>query len=178
VRELIVQHVQNIVAAMSPWLVGAAAGFLVLWFVLFCRMTKPFAQVAKRFCELMPWQKFIVICAFSIFTLWGGYKERTPSGAALPDGFTSLMESSGGKGVAMIEGRATGSSLRLLGFIDGSQTPSFERALDIEVSSVEDMYRYVTLRGAVNDSGFSVQIARREPRYAAFASVVLMVERE
>ena len=84
-------------------------------------------------------------------------------GAPLPGVFISAMENGGGKGVVMIEGRASGSSLRLQGFIDGSQTPSFEGTLAIEISSVEDMYRYETLRGAENSGNFTVQIPGPPP---------------
>ena len=82
-------------------------------------------------------------------------------GVKLPDGFTQRMKNAGGKGVVMIEGRASGSFLRLQGCIDESTTPDIEGTLDIEISSVEDMYRFVTLRGAHNNSNFTVHIPGR-----------------
>ncbi len=73
-------------------------------------------------------------------------------GAPFPGRFISAIENGGGKGVVMIEGCASGSSLRLQGFIDGSQTPSFEGSLAIEISSVEDMYRWYNSRGLSGES--------------------------
>ncbi len=83
---------------------------------------------------------------------------RLNGGAELPDGFMQIMKNAGGKGVVMIEGRASGSFLRLQGCVDESTTPGIEGSLDIEISSVEDMYRFVTLRGAHNDPNFTVHI--------------------
>lgn len=92
-------------------------------------------------------------CEATVDTLAGG--------KALPDGFAQRMENAGGKGVVMIEGRASGSFLRLQGYIDGSTTPGIEGTLDIEISSVEDMYRFVTLRGAHGNPNFTVRIPGR-----------------
>ncbi len=79
-------------------------------------------------------------------------------GMMLPDAFVQAMESNGGKGVVMVEGRGYGSSLRLRGQVGESAQPSFEGTLNIEVSSVEDMYRYVSLRGAHSNPFFTAQI--------------------
>lgn len=83
------------------------------------------------------------------------------AGKKLPDRFAQGMKNADGKGVVMIEGRTSGSSLRLQGYIDESTTPDIEGTLDIEISSVEDMYRFVTLRGAHNNSNFTVHIPGR-----------------
>lgn len=80
--ELVVQSVQKAVAAMTPWLVGTAAGLFVLWLIILCYKCKPFAKELKWFFGLTPLHKFVVICTVSFFTLWGGSKERgiLPSG--------------------------------------------------------------------------------------------------
>ena len=74
------------------------------------------------------------------------------NGAELPDGFAQIMKNAGGKGVVMIEGRAVGKDLRLQGYIDESTTPGIEGTLDIEISSVEDMYRWYNSRGLSGES--------------------------
>ena len=65
--ELIVQSVQKAVAAITPWLVGTAVGFFVLWLIMLCYKAKPFAKELKWFFSLTPWHKFIVICTVSFF---------------------------------------------------------------------------------------------------------------
>lgn len=72
-------------------------------------------------------------------------------GATLPAAFLSHMESSGNKGVIMIEGRAAGADLFLRGYLDSSQQPLLEGRLNINVSSVEDMYRWMNLRAVCGD---------------------------
>lgn len=89
--ELIVQSVQKVVAAMTPWLVGTAIGFFVLWLILLCYKAKPFAKELKWFFSLTPWHKFIVVCVFCFFTLWGGSKERGILPPGLIDGITSTV---------------------------------------------------------------------------------------
>ena len=89
--ELIVQSVQKAVAAMTPWLVGTAIGFFVLWLIMLCYKAKPFAKELKWFFSLTPWHKFIVICTVSFFTLWGGSKERGILPPSLIDGITSTV---------------------------------------------------------------------------------------
>ena len=73
-------------------------------------------------------------------------------GADLPVRFLREMRLSGGKGVIMVEGRASGSALSLQAFIDESPTPAFEGTLDIKISPVEDMYRWMCLRNVCDDS--------------------------
>ena len=83
-------------------------------------------------------------------------------GAELPDAFARRMRNAGGRGVVMVEGRSSGKDLKLKGYIDGdSTTVASEGRLDIEISSVEDMYRYVTLRGAHANPNFIVNIPGR-----------------
>lgn len=89
--ELIIQSVQKAVAAITPWLVGTAAGFFVLWLIMFCYKAKPFAKEIKWFFSLAPWHKFIVVCVFCFFTLWGGSKERCILPPGLIDGITSTV---------------------------------------------------------------------------------------
>ena len=89
--ELIVQSVQKAVAAITPWLVGTAIGFFVLWLAMLCYKAKPFAKELKWFFSLTPWHKFIVVCVFCFFTLWGGSKERGILPPGLIDGITSTV---------------------------------------------------------------------------------------
>ena len=79
-------------------------------------------------------------------------------GATLSAEFLSHMANSGEKGVILIEGRAAGTNLFLRGYLDNSQQPLLEGKLNINVSSVEDMYRWMNVRGA---SGESVQYPSR-----------------
>lgn len=89
--ELIIQSVQKAVAAITPWLVGTAAGFFVLWLIMLCYKAKPFAKELKWFFSLTPWHKFIVVCVFCFFTLWGGSKERGILPTGLIDDISSTM---------------------------------------------------------------------------------------
>jgi len=89
--------------------------------------------------------------------------DRLAGGKELPDGFAQRMKNSGGKGVVMIEGRASGSFLRLQGYIDESTTPGIEGTLDIEISSVEDMYRWMCLRNVCGDQS-GLQSRLDQPR--------------
>ena len=57
---------------------------------------KPFAKEIKWFFSLAPWHKFIVVCVFCFFTLWGRSKERgiLPSGLIddIPSAVTRVVE--------------------------------------------------------------------------------------
>lgn len=75
-------------------------------------------------------------------------------GVALPEGFVKVMEKAGGRGVIMVEGRSSGLALRLSGAFDEFAPSVVEGELDIRMKSVEDMYRFVSLRGAENTPGF------------------------
>ena len=79
---IIAQYVHKAIEAATPWLVGTAVGFFLLWLAMLIREKKPFAKELKWFFSLTPLHKFIVICTVSFFTLWGGSKERgiLPSG--------------------------------------------------------------------------------------------------
>lgn len=87
--DMIAQYIQKFVEAATPWLVCAATGLFVLWLILLCYRAKPFEKEIKRFFNLTPWHKFIVICAISFLTLWGGSKE----GAILPSGLVNDISS-------------------------------------------------------------------------------------
>ncbi len=89
--ELIVQYVQNAVAAATPWLAGAAVGFVLLWLVMFMREKCPFAKEMKWFSGLAPLHRFIVVCALCFFTLWGGSKERNGVLSGLTGGVSSAL---------------------------------------------------------------------------------------
>ena len=90
--ETICQYAGEVMNAATPWLVGMAVGLLLLWLVLLMRERKPFTKELKWFDALAPLHKFIVVCAVSFFTLWGGSKERRgplPSGPT--DGISSAL---------------------------------------------------------------------------------------
>jgi len=76
VIEAILRGIQKGINAATPWLVGTAAGFFLLWLALLIRERKPFAKELKWFSGLAPLHKFIVVCTVCFFTLWGGSKER------------------------------------------------------------------------------------------------------
>lgn len=61
--ELVVQYVQTAVAAATPWLAGVAVGFVLLWLSSFTREKKPFAEALKWFGGLVPWHRFMAVCA-------------------------------------------------------------------------------------------------------------------
>ena len=73
-------------------------------------------------------------------------------GAALPEAFVRHLRENGGRGVVLLEGRAAGSSLRLVGRVGGNAGSVAAGALDIRVSSVEDMYRWACLRHVCGDA--------------------------
>ena len=89
--ETIVQYVHQAIEAATPWLVGTAMGFFVLWLIMLCYKAKPFARELKWFFSLTPWHKFIVICTVCFFTLWGGSKERGILPSGLIDNISSTM---------------------------------------------------------------------------------------
>ena len=89
--ETICQYVNKIMNAATPWLVGTAIGFFILWLVLLCHKARPFAREIKWFCELGPLHKFIFVGVFCFFTLWGGSKERGILPPGLIDGITSTV---------------------------------------------------------------------------------------
>ena len=91
VLETALRHIQKLVDAATPWLVGAAAGFFALWLFMLCRRARPFAMELKRFSGLAPWRRFLVVCVFGLLTLWGGSKERGVLPAGLIDGVSSAM---------------------------------------------------------------------------------------
>ena len=88
---IIAQYVHKAIEAATPWLVGTAAGFFVLWLIMLCYKAKPFAKELKWFFSLTPLHKFVVICTVSFFTLWGGSKERGILPSGLIDDISSTM---------------------------------------------------------------------------------------
>ena len=89
--DAMVQYVHKAIEAATPWLVGTAVGFFALWLIMLCYKAKPFAKVIKWFFSLTPWHKFIVICVFCFFTLWGGSKERGILPSGLIDDISSTL---------------------------------------------------------------------------------------
>ena len=73
-------------------------------------------------------------------------------GVAMPAAFVSHMAASGDKGVILIEGRAAGTNLVLRGYLDNSTSAFIEGRLNLSVSPVEDMYRWLNLRAVCGDS--------------------------
>lgn len=100
--ELIVQYVQKAVAAITPWLVGTAVGFFLLWLAMLIREKKPFAKELKWFSGLAPLHKFIVVCVVSFFTLWGGSKER----GILPPGLIDDISSTVSRVIETVQPRS------------------------------------------------------------------------
>ena len=88
---MIAQYVHKAIEAATPWLVGTAVGFFLLWLAMLIREKKPFAKELKWFFSLTPLHKFIVICTVSFFTLWGGSKERGILPSGLIDDISSTM---------------------------------------------------------------------------------------
>ena len=71
----IAHFMQSLSAAITPWLVGFAVGFLMLWLILlFCQM-KAFAKPSAWFNALTPLRKVAAVAAVCLFTMWGGSKE-------------------------------------------------------------------------------------------------------
>ena len=88
---MIAQYVHKAIEAATPWLVGTAVGFFLLWLAMLIREKKPFAKELKWFSGLAPLHKFIVVCAVSFFTLWGGSKERGILPSGLIDDISSTV---------------------------------------------------------------------------------------
>ena len=60
-EEFIAHFVQKAAETIAPWLVFAVVVLLILWLVLLCRQTRPFAKPFAQFIGLPPFGKFIVI---------------------------------------------------------------------------------------------------------------------
>jgi len=87
--------------------------------------------------------------------------ESLSGGKCLSEEFESVLADNGGKGVVMIEGHAVGSLLKLKGYLVSSTTPVVEGTLDVRISSVEDMYRLSSLRGAAECPHLTVQVPNK-----------------
>ena len=70
--DTMLQAIQKLSNAATPWLVGADVGLCFLWFILLIRETKPFAKEIKWFCGLAPLRKATVILVLGFFTWWWG----------------------------------------------------------------------------------------------------------
>ena len=77
--ETILHGIQKGINAATPWLVGTAAGFFLLWLALIIREKKPFARELMWFAALTPFGKSAVMLMLGFFTWWGGAKERGAS---------------------------------------------------------------------------------------------------
>ena len=83
--DTICQYANKIMSAATPWLVGTAAGFFLLWLAILIREKKPFEEALKRFAGLTPFRKFALILMLGFFTWWGGAKERGASSSVASD---------------------------------------------------------------------------------------------
>lgn len=77
------------------------------------------------------------------------------SGYSLPDDFQRDLRTRG-TAVILVEGRAAARSLKMQGYRGNGYSPSkvVEGLLDINVTSVEQMYQFVSLRGAESNPNF------------------------
>lgn len=77
------------------------------------------------------------------------------SGYSLPDDFQRDLRARG-TAVILVEGRAAARSLKMQGYRGNGYSPSkvVEGLLDINVTSVEQMYQFVSLRGAESNPNF------------------------
>lgn len=76
----------------------------------------------------------------------------------LPKYFVEVMTNYDGKGVVMIEGRSSGTSFNVKGYLGKDRILFTDGEMKLDVQSVENMYRYVSLRGAHNNPDFEVEI--------------------
>ena len=83
--ETILHGIQKGINAATPWLVGTAAGFFLLWLALLIREKKPFERELKWFAALTPFGKSAVMLMLGFFTWWGGAKERGSSSPGAND---------------------------------------------------------------------------------------------
>ena len=83
--ETILHGIQKGINAATPWLVGTAAGFFLLWLALLIREKKPFERELKWFAALTPFGKSAVMLMLGFFTWWGGAKERGASSPSAND---------------------------------------------------------------------------------------------
>ena len=73
-------------------------------------------------------------------------------GALFPEAFAMVLNNAGGKGVVMIEGCSSGSLLKLKGYVDWAISAAVESKMDIRISPVENMYRWMNLRMVCGDT--------------------------
>ena len=70
-------------------------------------------------------------------------------GVVLPAEFKVAMEQNDGQGVVLAEGCAAGANVYLIGLVDGAE--ALTGKVNMVVSSVEDMYRWMNLRNICGD---------------------------
>ena len=71
-------------------------------------------------------------------------------GVVLPAEFKVAMEQNDGQGVVLAEGCAAGANVYLIGLVDGAE--ALTGKVNMVVSSVEDMYRHLNVRGFSGES--------------------------
>ena len=141
--ETICQYVNKIMNAATPWLVGTAIGFFILWLVLLCHKARPFAREIKWFCELGPLHKFIFVGVFCFFTLWGGSKER----GLLPSGLTDSISSALSRVVETIQLRTLPENVTSNAFaVTDFAVDSQEKTTAFEITWATNLFENVDSR--------------------------------
>ena len=79
------------IEAATPWLVGAAVGFLVIWIGMRCRRARLFANEIESFNSLAPLRKLVICVVLAICAFWCGSKDRRLLPRRLGDGAASIM---------------------------------------------------------------------------------------
>ena len=80
----IVHFMQSLSTAITPWLVGSAVGFLMLWLILLFGQMNAFAKPSAWFSALTPLKKVVAVATICLFAMWGGSKEGGDRGAPAP----------------------------------------------------------------------------------------------
>ena len=93
----IAHSMHKLSTAITPWLVGFAVGFLMLWLILFFCQMKAFAKPSAWFSALTPFRKVVAVATACFFTLWGGSKDVGDRGgvATTREGTESRIEVGG-----------------------------------------------------------------------------------
>ena len=68
----IVHFMQSLSTAITPWLVGSAVGFLMLWLILLFGQMNAFAKPSAWFSALTPLKKVVAVATICLFAMWGG----------------------------------------------------------------------------------------------------------
>ncbi len=75
----------------TPWLVGTAVGFLVIWIGMRCRKARLFANVTESFNALAPLRKLVICVVLAICAFWCGSKDRRLLPRRLGGGAASII---------------------------------------------------------------------------------------